>query len=233
MQGAGAAADIARALDLLNARGTVDLVIIARGGGSLEDLWPFNTEAVARAIDRSRLPVISAIGHETDFTIADFAADYRAATPTAAVGAALPQLEDLLLQAAQLRQRAGLALQRRLQQQKQLLDYTVTARFYRRPSERLCRARELLGGLERKIRQEAIRSLRLKGIRLAALDDRLEGLSPWKVMQRGYSFCQDENGRIVRSVRDIRVGRPLRLTFQDGRARCRAEAVEEGTDHEW
>lgn len=229
MQGAGAPADIARALERLNRHPGIDLIIIARGGGSMEDLWPFNTETVARAIHCSRLPVISAVGHETDFTIADFAADLRAATPTAAVAEALPDLEELLHRLQQLRNRAGLALQRRLQQEKQVLDYTVTGRFYRGPRQRLERAREKLLSMEGSLRQDTVRRLKLAGMRLAALDDRLENLSPLKVMGRGYSFCRDEAGNIVRSVRDVQVGGLLHLSLRDGRARCRTEKVEEGS----
>lgn len=230
VQGNGAPDDIARALDRLNRCPGVELIIVARGGGSLEDLWPFNTETVARAIYRSRLPVISAVGHETDFTIADFTADYRAATPTAAVAAALPEEAELRQQLAQLRERAGLALRRRLQQEKQLLDYTVTGRFYRRPRLLLERSREQLLRLDGRLRQETVRLLQLKGLRLAALEEKLEGFSPLRVMNRGYSFCRDEEGKIIRSVCDLKVGGMLRLSFKDGRARCRTEAVEEGSE---
>ncbi|HOL17014.1 MAG TPA: exodeoxyribonuclease VII large subunit [Bacillota bacterium] len=227
VQGAGAPADIVRALEALNRREDVELIIIARGGGSLEDLWPFNDEAVARAIHRSRLPVISAVGHETDFTIADFVADVRAATPTAAVAAALPDLEELLFQLKQWHKRAGMALQRRLQQEKQLLDYTASIRFYQR--QRLQRAQEMLQRLETALHQETVRGLKLKGMKLASLDDRLEAFSPLKVMNRGYCYCRDEAGRIIRSIKEVQVGGALRLTFKDGQARCRTEAVEEGT----
>lgn len=229
MQGDDAPEDIVRSLELLNRYPGIELIIVARGGGSIEDLWPFNTEVVARAIHRSRIPVISAVGHETDFTIADFVADYRAATPTAAVAAALPDMEDLIRQLEQCRIRAGLALQRRLQQEKQLLDYTVGSRFYRKPLRLLQNSRERLRVLEGRLRQETVRLLQLKGMKLAALDDKLESYSPLKVMNRGYSYCRDERGRIIRSVKGLKVGDLLRLTFKDGEARCRTEAVEEGT----
>ncbi|NLY39673.1 MAG: exodeoxyribonuclease VII large subunit [Firmicutes bacterium] len=227
VQGAGAPADIVRALELLNRRDDIDLVILARGGGSLEDLWAFNDEAVARAIAASRKPVISAVGHETDFTIADFAADYRAATPTAAVAAALPSLDELLRHLEQLRERAALAIQRRLQQEKQLLDYTVTDRFFRRPLQRLERSREELARLQAALRQGIVRVLQIKGMQLQTRIEQLESNSPLKIMGRGYSFCRDEHGTIIRSVRELKVGQPLQLSFKDGRARCRTEAVEE------
>ena len=145
------------------------------------------------------------------------------------MAAALPDLEELLYQLKQWQKRAAVALQRRLQQEKQLLDYTVSSRFYRRPQQRLQRAQETLQRLEAALHQEAVRGLKLKGMKLASLDDRLEAFSPLKVMNRGYCYCRDEAGQIVRSIREVRVGGALRLTFKDGQARCRTEAVEEGT----
>lgn len=228
MQGPGAASDICRALELLNNDlNGIDLIIIARGGGSLEDLQPFNTEQVARAISHSRLPVISAVGHETDLTIADLTADLRAATPTAAVAAALPELDELAKRLEQLLNRAALSLQRRLQQEKQLLDYTITNRFYRNPTIRVTRSRNELHRLRELLCRQTVRLLQLKGLKLAALEDKLEGFSPLQVMKRGYCYCRDEQGKIVRTVRDLAVGSLLNLSFNDGTARCRTEAVEE------
>lgn len=230
MQGSGAPADIARAIERLNAMAGIDLIIVARGGGSLEDLAPFNTETVARAIFGSRLPVISAVGHETDFTIADFVADLRAATPTAAAAAALPRYDELARQIDRLKERSALALQQRLLQEKQLLDYTVTARFYRRPLERVQRYRERCAGLDERLHRSALRYLKLKGLQLAALGDKLEGASPLKLMARGYSYCQDEDGNVVRSIDELQLGQRLLLRFRDGSARCRTEELEEGPE---
>ncbi len=230
VQGEAAAADLARAIERLNDREGIELIIVARGGGSLEDLAPFNSETVARAIFGSRMPVISAVGHETDFTIADFVADLRAATPTAAAAAALPRREELLRGIERLAERSALALQQRLQREKQLLDYTVTARFYRRPLQRLGRSGEELFRTAQRLEQSVRRCLELKGLRLAALGDKLEGVSPLKLMARGYSFCRDEKGHVVRSVSGLQIGQHLRLRFQDGAARCRIEELEEGPE---
>lgn len=227
VQGAGAAADIVRALELINKLSDLDLVIIARGGGSLEDLWPFNEESVARAIFNSRLPVISAVGHETDFTIADFTADLRAPTPTAAAVSAVPDLDDMLLTLNRLSERAALALQSRLQLEKQQLDHVVSERFFRLPELRIRYSREQLQQHENKLQREIVRLLQFKGLKLAAQIDKLESFSPLKVMNRGYSYCRDEEGNIVRSVKDIAVGRVLQLSFKDGQARCRTEEIEE------
>jgi exodeoxyribonuclease VII large subunit len=227
VQGAGAAADLVEALNLLNRRDDIDVIILARGGGSLEDLWPFNEEAVARAIYSSEIPVISAIGHETDFTIADFVADFRAATPTAAAQAVVPDLAELNQGIVYLRERAFKAQQRRLQKEKQLLDHIVSERFFRGPALRVKANAEVLERLKGELNREIVRALKMKGLQLSALLDRLEGISPLQVMNRGYSFCRDEDGAIVRSVKEVKIGKMLHLSFKDGRALCRAEKIEE------
>ncbi len=227
VQGSEAAADIVRAIDLLNRCSDVDLIILARGGGSLEDLWPFNEEVVARAIHRSEVPIISAVGHETDFTIADFTADLRAATPTAAAMAAVPDLANISELLRQLREKAALALQRRLQQEKQLLDHVASERFFNLPDKRLRHSREHLQRLDEKLRRETVNLLKFKGMKLSALMDKFESYSPLKVMNRGYSFCRDEDGNIIRSIKNIHTGQLLQLRFKDGRVGCRTEMIEE------
>ncbi len=228
VQGAGAAADIVRGLDLLNKKDDIDLIILTRGGGSLEDLWPFNEEKVARAIYRSAKPVISAIGHETDFTIADFTADLRAHTPTEAAAAAVPVYSELLAEIDILQSRAALALRNRSQQEKQRLDHVVSERFFRRPLDRIKSEKNDLEKSETSLKREMVRFLQFKGIKLTALIDKLESYSPLKVMNRGYTFCRDQEGKIIRSIKDISVGQLLQLSLQDGRTDCRAENIEEG-----
>ncbi len=227
VQGAGAGSDIVRSLELINKRSDIDLIILTRGGGSLEDLWPFNEEKVARAIFHSEIPVISAVGHETDFTIADFTADYRAHTPTEAAAAAVPVAEEMLAEIRKLQDRAALALKNRVQQEKQRLDHIVSERFFKRPSERINNSREKFNRLEKDLKREITRLLQAKGMKLNGLVDKMESYSPLKVMSRGYSYCRDENGNIIRSVKDIKTGQLLQLSFKDGRADCRAENVEE------
>ncbi len=228
VQGPDAAPDIVRAIDLLNRKNDIDVIILARGGGSLEDLWPFNEEVVARAIYRSRVPIISAVGHETDFTIADFAADLRAPTPTAAAATAVPEKAELLAVQRQLREQAALALRRRLEREKQTLDYIVSDRFFAIPGRRIKLSKEMLTQLDRKLRREIIRILQYKGMKLGALNDKLESYSPLKVMSRGYCYCRDEQGNIIRSVKDLTPRGLLNLSFSDGQARCRTEEIEEG-----
>ncbi len=228
VQGPGAAADIVKGLDLLNKKDDIDLIILTRGGGSLEDLWPFNEEIVARAIYKSNKPVISAIGHETDFTIADFTADLRAHTPTEAAAAAVPVYDELLAEIEKLRSRAGLALKNRVQQEKQRLDHVVSERFFRRPLERIKAVKNDLEKTEASLKREMIRFLQLKGIQLTALIDKLEGYSPLRVMSRGYTFCRNQEGKIIRSIKDTSVGQILHLSMKDGKADCRVEEIKEG-----
>jgi len=227
VQGPQASFDIVQAINILNRQKDVDVIILARGGGSLEDLWPFNEERVARAIYSSAVPIVSAVGHETDFTIADFAADLRAPTPTAAAAAVVPEKEEVLSTLAQLREKAASALKRRLQREKQTLDYAVSERFFTLPLKRIKLSKEVLDQLDKKMGREIIRILQYKGIKLGALNDRLESYSPFKVMNRGFCYCRDEEGKIIRSVKEIKPEDILKLTFKDGLVSCRTEEVEE------
>lgn len=228
VQGAGAADDLARALDILNARDDIDLIIMARGGGSLEDLWPFNEELVARAVFKSQIPVISAVGHETDYTITDFVADLRAPTPTAAAVAAVPDINEVENRLKQLQDRAFQALQRGVQKEKQRLDNIVSDKFFALPARRVKLQGEQLELLQNSLKREIVRLLQYKGMDLNARVDRLEGYSPLKVMSRGYCYCRDEEGNIIRSVKEIEEEQLLKLNFRDGSATCRTEKIEEG-----
>jgi len=227
VQGAGAAADLARGILLLNKLSDLDLIVLTRGGGSLEDLWPFNEEVVARAISNSSIPVISAVGHETDFTIADFTADLRAPTPTAAAALAVPDLKEMLLALNQLQQRAALALNRRLQQEKQLLDHVVSERFFSIPGRRIKLSGQLVENLTIQLSRVIRSYFKIKNLQLSAQIEKLDSYSPLNVMNRGYSFCRDEQGVIIRSINDIRINQLLQLSFKDGRAYCRTEKIEE------
>ena len=227
VQGTGAATDLARALDILNARDDIDLIIIARGGGSLEDLWPFNEELVARAVFKSRIPIISAVGHETDYTITDFVADHRAPTPTSAAVAAVPDINEVRNRLMQLQDRAFQAVQRGVQKEKQRLDNIVSDKFFALPARRVKLQGEQLDLLQNSLKREIVRLLQYKGMELNARIDRLEGFSPLKVMSRGFCYCRDEEGNIIRSVKEIEVEELLKLNFRDGSAVCRTEKIEE------
>jgi exodeoxyribonuclease VII large subunit len=243
VQGVGAGAEIAAAIDDLNAYGGVDVIIVGRGGGSLEDLWPFNEEGVARAIVRSIVPVVSAVGHEVDFTIADFVADARAPTPTAAAQMVVPDRLALTAQMttalAVLRRTAT----RRLRDERLLLD-GLERRLALAVAERVRAARasvrEITRGLEQLAPRRRLDVLRERftaahrrlalGMRavlerrrslVAGSAGRLDSLSPLAVLDRGYALVwRDRDGRLVRDAAELARGERLRLRFARGEARA-------------
>lgn len=225
VQGVKAPADIVASIQYLNHLKNVDVIILARGGGSLEDLWAFNTEEVARAIFASTIPIISAVGHETDFTISDFVADHRAPTPTGAATLLFPKREDLRWQINSLTERLSAGLQRRVEKERQRLEYIISERFYRLPFEYIRQKNEHRRELAVRLEQTFLYRLQEKAYRLATCTTKLEGLSPLKIMQRGYSFCRDEHGRPVISVAAMQEGQLLELAFTDGKARTRIEKI--------
>ena len=221
VQGEGAASQIARAIQRANAHGVCDVLIVCRGGGSLEDLWAYNEEAVARAIFASRLPVVSGVGHETDFTIADFVADLRAATPTAAAVAASPDGEALRAEIETGRRRLSRAMRRVVEVRMQRLD-SATRRLLT-PTERIERQRERLAQSRRRLQRALDGDLRHGGQRLAALRTALAHLDPTQVLARGYSIVRGSDGHVRRTSAGLSVGDPLDVTFSEGAALVRVE----------
>ncbi len=257
VQGERAAASIVRAIGDLNEIGGIDVMIVGRGGGSLEELWPFNEEAVARSIHASGIPVISAVGHETDYTIADFTADLRAATPTAAAELAVPHRLELAQHIAHLQLRLQQGLYRRLLQPSERLDRLKEQLAYKWKA-RLHGLRRQLGAADRSLAsgspsnriaairrrwQEANRQLTraARGVHkaqrqaLAQHIRQLDALSPLKIMQRGYGLVYEGNhNELVRSVRQIQAGDRLKIQLHDGQIDClvrstKGEIAENGT----
>ena len=216
VQGEGAGALIARAIALAGSRGECDVLVLARGGGSLEDLWAFNEEVVARAIAASPIPVVSGVGHETDFSIADFVADLRAPTPTAAAAAASPDRDALLEDVGQLRRRLVRDLRRALETRQQRLDHL--ARRLLTPAQRLARDRERVAQLGRRLRRDGRLSLQSRSQRLAALRAALGHLDPTQVLSRGYSIVRDAEGHVRASSAGLAAGDALDITFAEGAA---------------
>ncbi len=216
VQGETAAAQIARAIAIANARAECDVLIVCRGGGSLEDLWPFNEEVVARAIAASRLPVVSGVGHETDFSIADFVADLRAPTPTAAAAAASPDREALGADLAALRRRIARDLRRVLENSAQRLDHA--ARRLLTPAERLARERDRVAQCARRMRVAARNRDKVRRLTLAGLRTALGHLDPTQVLGRGYSIVRDDAGHVLTSSKRLAPGDALDLTFAEGGA---------------
>ena len=226
VQGEGAAEEIAAAIQRVNLRSDIDLMITGRGGGSREDLWAFNEEPVAWAISRSQIPVISAVGHEPDVTISDYVADVRASTPSNAAELAVPdqtqvrqRLEGLALrltQAAQVRLDAGRRELRRLEQ----------SRVLRNPVAVVDDQRMRLDGVQHRLALALERSLRRGRVELAELAGRIDAMSPLKVLGRGYAIARYQN-QAVTTVGQVSHGDALDVMVSDGVLHCRVEEKEE------
>ena len=215
VQGEGAAARIAGALGRAAARGECDVLLLVRGGGSIEDLWPFNEEAVARAIRASRIPVVVGVGHESDFTIADFAADRRAPTPTAAAELASPSRAELLARLADCARCVAREMRRRLETAAQSVD--GWARRLVHPAARLRAHRELLLQLEARLAFAAAHCVHRSQARLERLQASLAGLDPGAVLARGYSITRDASGEVLRDAARVREGSRISTTLARGR----------------
>ena len=225
VQGESAAPQIAEAIARFNELQAADVLIVGRGGGSIEDLWAFNEEIVAHAIYNSHIPVISAVGHETDFTIADFVADLRAPTPSAAAELASPDTRELLFQLDTMLDR----LTERVLDKHQNKALRLEAMLHRLQQQSPERRLQLL---ETKLQQQTEKlisggqaMLRPYADALGTLAQKLEMTSPLRTLARGYVLAQDENGLLVRSAAKVQTGQTLALRFADGSVLCRAEEV--------
>jgi len=225
VQGAEAPAEIAGAIRYANEFAVADLIITGRGGGSIEDLWAFNDERVARAIYASDLPVISAVGHEPDVTISDYVADRRASTPSNAAEIAVPDCREIadLLKAYELRSSQG--MQKKLSALRERLDTCRSRRVMTEPSAMLDVRRMELDRIRERLIAAQEQKLARSRQRFVALTAALEAMSPLRVLTRGYAIASDTEGNCIRSVAQLKQGDSLRLLLQDGSARCRVEDV--------
>lgn len=219
VQGPGAAGEIARGIGLFNRLRNVDVIIVGRGGGSIEELWAFNEEAVARSITRSRIPVISAVGHETDFTIADFAADVRAPTPSAAAEIAAERKTDQLAAVFDYRGRMLRLIQRKLDK-----GFSETEHFMKRLermslSGRFAALKTRIGEQERRLTQRIQVLLDWQAEKAESCCMRLRALSPMQVLARGYALTRDaQTNRIVTGAALLSPGQRLNVIYRDGQA---------------
>jgi exodeoxyribonuclease VII large subunit len=216
VQGRGAAQLIANAINTADERAECDVLIICRGGGSIEDLWQFNEEIVARAIAACSIPTVSGVGHETDFTICDFVADTRAATPTAAAELVTPSREALLNSLRQLKIQLARILQFSLNQRAQALDYLARRLFS--PAQQIDQQKLQLGQITRRLQSAALQQLKTRQQNLLRLSQNLQHLNPQAVLTRGYAFVQDKHGAIVNSSDQLRKDDQVKLTFGIGSA---------------
>lgn len=214
VQGKGAAEKIAQAINTASARAECDVLIVCRGGGSMEDLWQFNEEIVARAIVASTVPVVSGVGHETDFTIADFAADLRAPTPTAAAEIVAPERPALLHRLAQSHQRLQRQMRNTLNQRMQQLDYL--SRRLRSPLQQLDHRKTLLDQLGMRLKRGMTQTLASQHQRLAKLEQSLVHLNPHAVLERGYALVQTVDGEVVRDSAALQLEQTLQISLAKG-----------------
>ena len=225
VQGDAAAPQIAEAIGRFNALQAADVLIVGRGGGSIEDLWAFNEEIVAHAIFNSHIPVISAVGHETDFTIADFVADLRAPTPSAAAELASPDTRELLFQLDTMLDRLTERVLDKHQNKALRLEALCHRLRQQSPERRLLLLETKLQQQKERLLSGGQAMLRPYADALGALAQKLEMTSPLRTLARGYTLAQDENGLLVRAAAKVQKGQALSLRFADGAVRCRAEDV--------
>ncbi len=216
VQGKGVAIQIADAIQLANERAECDVLIICRGGGSIEDLWQFNEEIVARAIFECSIPIISGVGHETDFTICDFVADIRAATPTAAAELATPSRENILGTLNQLKQQLSQMMQYQINQHAQALDYL--SRRLISPAQQIEQQKSQLAQMALRLNAVMGQQVKNKQQNLLRLSQNLTHLNPQAVLTRGYAFVQNKLGAIITSSQQIKSGDEVSLTFEHGSA---------------
>jgi len=227
VQGEEAKKSIVQALSLINKLKDVDVVILARGGGSLEELWAFNEELVARAIYDSRIPVVTGIGHETDLTIADLTADLRAPTPTAAAEQVVPQKEELLKYLASQKSYLKQIMSKNLNAFRYRLENLKQSSVFRAPLDKTLQYRQQVDELNNKLNLYFSYNLKSKREALLNLSGKLEVLSPLSVISRGYSICQRaDDKRIVRKISDTKVGERIEVKVLDGKIRAGVEELQ-------
>ena len=220
VQGEGAAREIAAAIRWACAHRTADLIITGRGGGSMEDLWAFNEEIVARAIAEADIPVISAVGHEPDVTIADFVADLRAATPSNAAELAVPDRREVRAALEADGDRLAAAVRGRLDRERRALDRLASSRAMTEPASYFKDKRLLLDYQSGRLVRAMERLTGGRRERLSSLAAALDAMSPLKVLGRGYAIARRADGKVISSVRDTAPGEEFRLRVSDGELDC-------------
>ncbi len=216
VQGKGAAETIVNGLKYFNQVRNVDVIIVARGGGSLEDLWPFNEEITARAIYESNIPVISAVGHETDFTIADFVADLRAPTPSAAGELAVPELNELIWKLGNIRKKMCLLLTQKLELMKNKYYSLMNSKVLKNPYDVLQQKTLTVEKFESELISNITIKIKDDKLKLIKIASSLDALSPLKTLARGYSIIEDENKNVITSVKEIKKDDIVSIVLADG-----------------
>lgn len=225
VQGDGAAEEIAAMLDYVNTHALADVIITGRGGGSMEDLWAFNEEVLARAVYRSEIPVISAVGHEPDVTICDYVADLRAATPSNAAELAVVNSAELQVRLHNVTARMTQSVLADIQHKRQHLRLLAEKKIMQSPYEYLSERRMLLAMLQHRLEGSQRGLLQKKKQQYASVAAAMDAMSPLKVLGRGYAIAM-KNGAVVQSAAALQCGDAMSLQLRDGVANCRVESIE-------
>lgn len=227
VQGKQAADEICEAIKDLNKIGNLDVIILGRGGGSIEELWTFNEEKVARAIYGSRIPIISAVGHETDYTITDFVADKRAPTPSAAGEMVVPEKRQLLSEITQRKKRLIAAVCALINARKQEIEYIKRSVVFKKLRSEIDNHRILMDSLMKRLVRGIVNHVTDKKTDLKFLAGRLNILSPLAVLERGYSICQKmDDFKIVTRIEDVKVGQQIKVIVLNGYLLCFVKSKE-------
>ena len=216
VQGESAAEKIADGIKFMNENNLADVLILARGGGSLEDLWPFNEEIVARAIYNSKIPIISAVGHETDFSISDFVADLRAPTPSAAAELAVPDVYEVKRKIESYQDRLRMALLKKVEVMKLRYDKCMASSVFKEPLRKVNDNYLLIDNFIKRLESLVKIEQEKEKNRYIELISKLDALSPLKTLSRGYSLIE-KNGKIIKSKSEVQKGDKVELTFTDGK----------------
>ena len=217
VQGEEAPEQIVRGIELLDRSGRVDVIVIGRGGGSIEELWAFNDERVVRAVAAAVTPIVSAVGHQTDFTLSDFAADLRAATPSQAAELVVPDRLELLRRLSSARRRLNQALRHRLIERRLRLERCLQSSLFRRPQELLRDRSQLLDQLSERLTHALKAALDERQQRLRIANEKLNLLNPWGVLQRGYSVVRRPDGAVISSAEAVETGESLDVWLHRGK----------------
>ena len=220
VQGPGAAEQIASKIKLMNEKKLADILIVGRGGGSLEDLWPFNEEIVARAIYESEIPIISAVGHETDFTIADFVADLRAPTPSAAAELAVPDIYELKQKIQNYQNRYKEALKKKIEVMKLKFEKIMKSRAFTDPTRKIIDNSIILDDYIKRLEKAITETQKHKKNKYNELIAKLDALSPLKTLIRGYSIVEKE-GKIIKSAKQVNKLDEISIKFIDGKIQAK------------
>lgn len=220
VQGEGAAKKIAEGIDFMNKNSLADVLIVARGGGSLEDLWPFNEEIVARAIYNSKIPVISAVGHETDYTISDFVADLRAPTPSAAAELAVPNIENVKNNLLTYKNRYRQALLKKIELMKLHYEKCMANRAFKEPLQKVHERYLQIDSIVKNLEHLVDKKLEKEKSKAQNLILKIDALSPLKTLLRGYSIVST-NGKTIKSIKKLKLGQDIQIRFADGKVKAK------------